>query len=79
MDPELQTAEDIYVSKKVWKIKLFVGESLKRCRAVLFENLTYEEADKLYERINISLGHTQRDEDGEILVLARNGPYVLIG
>lgn len=76
MDPELQTVE--YDTRKIWKIKLFVGESIKRCRAVLFENLTYEEADKLYERINISLGHTQRDEYGDLLVLARSGPYVLI-
>ena len=60
-----------------YTIKLYIGDDLKRCRAVLFKDLTWEQAEEHYERINVALGHN-RDADGELIVLSSNRPYVLV-
>lgn len=80
MNPDLNL-DDIpvqYMAKpeRRYCIKLYMTLSVERCRAILFHDLTWDEAEAHYERINRVLGH--QDVDGELVVLGGVLPYVLV-
>jgi hypothetical protein len=84
VDPDELLPVVIFKPRAHWSIKLYAQDKegdpsyKRRCQAVLFRNLTSDEAEKKYEELNIALGHTARDVDGDLLVHGNKGPYVLI-
>ena len=61
-----------------YSLKLYTKDDISRCAAVLYPSISLEEAEAKYEKINLALGHQTDPSDGELIVLASTGPYVLI-